>query len=946
MPTESAASVAPTVSALSGPAPALVVTPPPPPPPPPLPPPPPPAGSDADSGSGRAASVMLQPPSPPSPPQNRRSAQPDQPPADVQPLSSSLVQQQQLEATVPSPSGLVMSSESGSPASPALSAPRARDSPPPPPPEPPRLGGASIRAARAVLSLSAEENVGAAPAASPPDAALSRSSDPEPVLSPLGGAAQDAAKRDSRLVAENGRLRGACDGALGLCNTLCETATAAALRLTDPEVAKNVSKLCTDLRAALAAATSHRPAREAIARVRDAQAAPAGTSAPHPHTVIERGGGWLTSFSRGPLPVTDFVPIEGRNCDTEAFQGGLWVLGRGRGGVGRAQFRSRYCVADSRGVCFWADHRAWSRGDYGGQKRWLHWKDCRAFVPCFSADPTLPGAEHHRHALGLSDGNRWRYFGFRLGRGEESLLLATASVVDYQAWTEFIMRQFNPRQFHVCFPAARRDAACQFNFGDPEEAEDEVGAGASTTSIAVVPISAPPSRRRRQRRAEVAAACAKERDSMCVDETDARKLVEDEATAAVIEIGIGYVTSRLAGTVFAPPSAPAASRRPSGAATEGHGSVKPQRLGSCESMPEPRVAESVAVESQFGQPRDKAEPDAAREGDGDAASAAETEIARLGSALQEKEEELARLRSRALTEVPPAPDETLRRRAAREAAAASQVEEIERLRRELSDARSSAVAPPDAHCQELERELERLRSVGSAAEVEGLRTALREERARVTSLRGAESRLREVEAQLDTEREHCRELRARLEDTGVSRKLDFEERLQRCFDADETSSDGSESTEVTMAPVHVRQATPAAEMLHLLCLKLFIRPSGQYHTNLWTDGCTVRLLSSFDDLAPLQVDGDPPVSAAVNRTWRFQGQQDGTQVLLSLVVVPSGARTPPMLRSKSQSSAASRRQDRPLLSPRRRQNQLQRRAAPAGAASTPRRSSLRYPQVF
>ncbi|KAJ9460772.1 hypothetical protein DIPPA_08896 [Diplonema papillatum] len=120
------------------------------------------------------------------------------------------------------------------------------------------------------------------------------------------------------------------------------------------------------------------------------------------------------------------------------------------------------------------------------------------------------------------------------------------------------------------------------------------------------------------------------------------------------------------------------------------------------------------------------------------------------------------------------------------------------------------------------------------------------------------------------------------------------------------SSDGSQSD---AGPGPVRTGGAAL----LLDLKLYMKPGSlcsQFHTNLWSDGATLRQRSSSDDPLPLLADParsrapEYAVDAAgrplklypvVNRTWRFVGgvpgesdlhRSDEHQVVLSLLVLP------------------------------------------------------------
>eukprot|EP01060_Flectonema_neradi_P018313 TRINITY_DN2511_c0_g1_i1.p1 TRINITY_DN2511_c0_g1~~TRINITY_DN2511_c0_g1_i1.p1 ORF type:complete len:894 (+),score=195.29 TRINITY_DN2511_c0_g1_i1:67-2748(+) len=81
------------------------------------------------------------------------------------------------------------------------------------------------------------------------------------------------------------------------------------------------------------------------------------------------------------------------------------------------------------------------------------------------------------------------------------------------------------------------------------------------------------------------------------------------------------------------------------------------------------------------------------------------------------------------------------------------------------------------------------------------------------------------------------------------------------------------------------------DMTSLLCLKLYSTSpmssgNSKYHSNLWSDGKSLHQVSSFDDPLPLQSESGA-LYPTINRTWRFKGPgHNSNQVVLSLIVIP------------------------------------------------------------
>eukprot|EP01062_Namystynia_karyoxenos_P016032 TRINITY_DN15846_c1_g1_i1.p1 TRINITY_DN15846_c1_g1~~TRINITY_DN15846_c1_g1_i1.p1 ORF type:complete len:1036 (+),score=306.52 TRINITY_DN15846_c1_g1_i1:77-3184(+) len=754
----------------------------------------------------------------------------------------------------------------------------------------------------------------------------------------VASAAQAAALRQARntvarLRAENGALLAVCEEGLRLCATLDA--------LSDRERSARAQERVAGQRDAL---------RRAATEAGVPAAAHTFSARVGPGPKRQAGGPSASLLRRcgGQLPVTPFRAAEGYNCDSETFRGPLWTLRHGSG-LARIGFKSRFCVADTRGMCFWADQQAWELGDYSRQKCSVLWRDCTHFVPCFSAEPS-GGAEFHRHALPKSDGRQWYYFGVRFRHGRDPLLLTTPSKVDRDDWAQFIIRQFNPSVFMQLLPGARRDVAAQFEYveyegdtrgepsafvvaygategalpsGEPLAVTQQLlqqglppggggggGGGAGTPtpmqlhgSMRSVRSAAAPrlqdaallKRRLRQgRRPAGSAPPLSPRAALGADEEAERLALEAETATGLAEccaLCARRAIAALRDAPHAPGAAPAAGEADPAAALRSSSTLQWQLSAVSEGALAAGAAAAAAA----------APPDGGGGGDAEAA------VRALSAALQERDEELARLRSRALAAVPPMPQEEGRREAVRAVVAAGYEDELRRLRAELSEARAPELAAArgagaralsesaEERAAELEQELRRLREAEPMAEAERLRRLLRDEQRRTRELSGSADRLIEAERRLAAERAEAARLRSELSELKAQRALAPQPAAGGGDVGDETSSGDSSSSEITLAPLlvqdrHAQPPPPPSEMLHLLCLKLFVRApeAVQYHTNLWTDGGMLRQLSSFDDPLPITVPGDPPARLfpVVNRTWRFEGGADDSQVVLSLVVVP------------------------------------------------------------
>ena len=248
----------------------------------------------------------------------------------------------------------------------------------------------------------------------------------------------------------------------------------------------------------------------------------------------------------------------------------------------------------------------------------------------------------------------------------------------------------------------------------------------------------------------------------------------------------------------------------------------------------------------------------------------------------------------------------------------NQLQELQRLRKELSLYRSPEYASASAEvvrlnqqCRSLESELQSAKQGIPQVDAQALtklKASLQKEK---NSYKLREDILtRQMEAfkkskdtQISSVKHEVGSMRRSMQDLqqGLAAKLKSPAHPSNAF---EDSTEVDSISELLPENEYIdREAGVVASvpdnMNSLLCLKLYSNYSSQdaikYHSNLWSDGQSLHQLSSFDDPLPLQSESGA-LYPTINRTWRFQGPENSaSQIILSLLVIPPPQPQYPML---------------------------------------------------